>query len=130
MFSGWKTNKAYKINKKVIIPYTASIRKSYDYKGTEKVYYSYFDGNGIDKLKDAEKVFNYLDGGATQDYDMESALREAADKGITNKIKLKILHRKFLSKKEPVIFYLTILHCLISSISSERKRKLVAPVLR
>lgn len=98
MYSGWKTNSAYKINKKVIIPYTANIRRSYNYVNGEQVYYKYFDGTGIDKLRDAEKVFNYLDGGLTDEISIDEALKAAAEEGITKKIKLKFFTCTFFQK--------------------------------
>jgi hypothetical protein len=97
-YNGWKTNKSYIVNKKVIIPYTAYIKQSYTYKNGEREYYSYFGGNGIEKLKDMEKVFNYLDGGLTEHVDIENVLRKAAESDQTRKIPLKYFTVTFYKK--------------------------------
>lgn len=55
-FNGWKTNDAYMINKKVIIP----CYNLYDRFGYWNSYVIY------DKLDELEKVFTYLDGGKTE----------------------------------------------------------------
>lgn len=51
-FNGWKTNKSWYINKRVIIPKSGLV----GYKGNWDVYYSLKD-----ELSTLEKVFNYLD---------------------------------------------------------------------
>ncbi len=88
-YNGWKTNKAYKINKKVIIPLDGfssySGRIDYDYRVREK-------------LSDIEKVFNYLDGGRTEDIDIQSSLQEAEHNSITRKIRLKYFYLTFYKK--------------------------------
>lgn len=91
LFNGWKTNKAYKINKKVIIPLNA--------------YNSWWDNRFeptsyqvIDKLKDIEKVFNYLDGGLTDDIDITETLKFAEHYGETKKIELKYFYVTFYKK--------------------------------
>ncbi|WP_257474752.1 class I SAM-dependent methyltransferase [Bacillus velezensis] len=58
LYNGWKTNKSYKINKKIIIPLNG-----YSWFGD----YSPTDYKVLEKLKDIEKVFNYLDNGLTED---------------------------------------------------------------
>lgn len=79
-YNGWKTNTAYKINKKVIIPLAAYSdlwgRFEYDYKVHRK-------------LSDIEKVFNYLDGGLTESRDLQRALKVAQAHGMTKKIDCK-----------------------------------------
>ena len=78
-YSGWKTNKAFKCNKKVIIPLYA------------------FDhiGNRIDlyrvqsELSDIEKAMNYLDCGRTESHDMAATLQEARAQGKTRAIDTK-----------------------------------------
>ncbi|QST02792.1 DUF4942 domain-containing protein (plasmid) [Pontibacillus sp. ALD_SL1] len=90
LYNGWKTNKAYKINRKVIIPLSAFD----DFWGT-------FNLTGYkvtDKLKDIEKVFNYLDGGLTEELDMEEALKRAQDQQETKKIDLKYFSVTFYKK--------------------------------
>jgi len=88
-YNGWKTNKAYKINKKVIIPLNGfgywGDRITYDYKV-------------INKLSDIEKVFNYLDGGMTEEINIEETLKMAAHYGETKKIELKYFYVTFYKK--------------------------------
>lgn len=82
-FSGWATNKAYKINKKVIIPINGMFSEygwTYDKFRTSPV---------IAKLSDIEKVLNYLDNGETAEVDLTSVLNTASDEGVTKKIPLK-----------------------------------------
>jgi phospholipid N-methyltransferase len=88
-YNGWKTNKAYIINKRVIIPLSAfsewSGRINYSYKVKEK-------------LSDIEKVFNYLDTGLTKELDMSSTLKAAEENGETKKITLKYFDVTFYKK--------------------------------
>ena len=75
-YNGWKTNKAFKCNKKVIIPLYA------------------FDhiGNRIDlfrvseELADIEKAMNYLDCGRTESHDMATVIQQAKEQGTTRNI--------------------------------------------
>jgi hypothetical protein len=89
-YNGWKTNKAWKINKKVIIPdmnaWSWSGRLDYGYKI-------------IDKLSDIEKVFNYLDQGLTEDINIREALKMAEHYGETKKIELKYFLVTFYKKR-------------------------------
>ena len=80
-YDGWKTNKAWIINKKVIVPnmYAWSIwsgKLSFDYRV-------------IDKLSDIEKVFDYLDGGRSDHVSLKKALQDAETAGISRNIQLK-----------------------------------------
>lgn len=88
-YNGWKTNKAYKINKRVIIPLNG-----FRYWG-DKITYDY---KVIDKLSDIEKVFNYLDGGLTEHVDIEQTLKMAKYYGETKKIELKYFYVTFYKK--------------------------------
>lgn len=90
-FSGWKTNKAWKINKKVIIPL-----KGYDSWSVD--YYKPSRYEALDKLKDIEKVFNYLDNGQTEDVDIEQTLKMAEHYQETKKIELKYFLVTFFKK--------------------------------
>lgn len=70
-YDGWATNKAWKVNKKVIQPIAA-----YDeWRGK----YSYYPGRCIDTLTDIEKVFSYLDSKNTPRIDITEAIRRAHD---------------------------------------------------
>jgi len=86
-YNGWKTNKAYKINKKVIIPLNA-----YD------IFGGYRLRSSMNKLKDIIKVFDYLDGGKTTDINVEQTLRYMEDIGQTSKIPLKYFNVTFYKK--------------------------------
>ena len=88
-YNGWKTNKAWKINKKVIIPLNGfgSWNDRLDYGWRVK-----------EKLADIEKVFNYLDGGLTEDIDISSTLQKAEKDLETRKIRLKYFLVTFYKK--------------------------------
>lgn len=79
-FDGWQTNKAYKIGKKVIFPYYAFDRYSYE------------------ELADIEKVFNYFDGHATEGVSIETIVDKALKNGITKNIKCKYFNVTFYKK--------------------------------
>jgi len=91
LFDGWKTNKAYYINKKVIIPLSAYSQwypddfrpKSHDV---------------VRKLKDIEKVFNYLDLGRTRETDIGGILKEAEETVTTKNIECKFFNLTFFKK--------------------------------
>lgn len=92
-YNGWKTNKAWKINKKVIIPLNGYYDLEYSWGGfrpTRK--------DVIDKLKDIEKCFNYLDGGLTQAIDLRGALEFAEEFDETKNIQLKYFNVTFYKK--------------------------------
>ena len=78
-YNGWTTNKAYRCNKKVIIPLSAfsswsGSYESYRVKGS---------------LSDIEKAMNYLDSGRTEDSGMANKLEVAQARGITANIDTK-----------------------------------------
>lgn len=82
-FNGWKTNKAHKIGKKSIIP-THGMFSSYSWnKDTFDVSTAY------KVISDIEKVFNYLDGGMTQEVDLHARLRAADAERRTRNIECK-----------------------------------------
>lgn len=88
-YNGWKTNAAWKINKRVIIPLSA-----YSYFGDYRPRYE-----TVHKLMDIEKVFNYLDGGRTLTHvDLEAILEKAEKDGQTQKIQLKYFSVTFYKK--------------------------------
>jgi hypothetical protein len=91
MYNGWKTNKAYKINKKVIIPLNG-------FTGWSSKPYTPTHYNVMDKLRDIEKVFNYLDAGQTEEIDLKEALTFAENYQETKKIELKYFHVTFFKK--------------------------------
>lgn len=89
-YNGWKTNKAWIINKKVIIPLMGITSWEYD-----SVTFSY---HALEKLEDIEKVFNYLDGNLTKKVSLQKALEEAAKKGQSKNIHLKFFDVTFYKK--------------------------------
>lgn len=82
-WNGWKTNKAHKVNYKVIIP-TYGMFSSYSWsKSTFEV------SNAFSVLSDIEKTFNYLDGGLTVEIDLYEILENANNQGVTRNISCK-----------------------------------------
>ena len=86
-YNGWKSNKAWIINKKVIIPMNGAFAYDWFY----KKYDSNFDlRNVYSKLSDIEKTLDYLDGGHnTNMTDLYSTLQYACQAGISRKINCK-----------------------------------------
>ncbi len=91
-FDGWATNKAWKINKKVIIPLSA-----YDQWRTD-CWYRLNDYKVVQKLSDIEKALNYLDGGLTESVDLCQILEAAQRAGQTKEIQLKYFTVTFYKK--------------------------------
>ncbi|MBQ7818398.1 MAG: DUF4942 domain-containing protein [Bacteroidales bacterium] len=89
-YDGWKTNKAHKIGKKVILPcYNAF--DSYDGKPN-----SYRAGS---QLEDIERVLNYLDGGMTREIlNIHQIIENHFRVGVTKNIKLKFFTVTFYKK--------------------------------
>lgn len=96
-YNGWKTNSAYKVNKKAIASFNAfsNYRREFD-----PIWSSYsYDGGCMKRLSDMEKCFNYLDNGRTSDgAGMENILRTAAQNGQTRNIELKYFTVTFYKK--------------------------------
>lgn len=88
-YNGWKTNKSWIINKKVIIPLHAFS----EWNGA-------FEPNfrTRTKLGDIEKALNYLDGGLTENIDLHDRLTLAERAGQTRKIQLKYFTVTFYKK--------------------------------
>lgn len=86
-YNGWKSNKAWIINKKVIIPMNGAF--AYDW--WAKRYKEKFDLREVySKLSDIEKTLNYLDGGHnTSEINLHYALETACNAGISRKIECK-----------------------------------------
>ena len=83
-YNGWKTNQAWIINKKVIIPLNGYYDLAYSWGGFRPTQY-----DTVRKLEDIEKCFNYLDGGLTEAIDLEESLKFAEEYGETKNIQLK-----------------------------------------
>ncbi len=89
-YNGWKTNKSWYINKKVIIPLSG-----FHWYDTNRIDYDY---KVQDKLEDIEKVFNFLDDGTTKDVKIAEQLKFAQGYGETKKIPLKYFLVTFYKK--------------------------------
>ena len=89
-YNGWKTNKSWIINKKVIIPLRS-------YSGIFNRY-NPASRDIISKLEDMEKCFNYLDNGRTEAVDLEQSLKFAEEYGETKDIVLKYFTVTFYKK--------------------------------
>lgn len=92
-YNGWKTNKAYMINKKVIIPLNGFYDLCYSWGGFRPTRHDV-----VSKLQDMEKCFNYLDGGLTEAIDLEASLKFAEEYGETKNIELKYFTVTFYKK--------------------------------
>lgn len=92
-YNGWKTNKAWIINKKVIIPLNGYRDLQFSWGNFKPTYYE-----TVRKLQDIEKCFNYLDGGLTEAVDLEKSLKFAEEYGETKNIQLKYFTITFYKK--------------------------------
>ncbi len=89
-YNGWKTNKSWYINKKVILPYMNAF-SSWSGK--------FNPGHEVrTTLSDIEKALNYLDGGLTDSRDLNLWLDRAENAGNTRKIQLKYFYVTFYKK--------------------------------
>lgn len=89
-YNGWCTNKSWYINRRVIIPLSGWS----EWAG----YYNPTDYHIVEKLADIEKVFDYLDGGLTDNLDLRAALADAKNTLQTSKIPLKYFNVTFYKK--------------------------------
>ena len=92
-YNGWKTNQAWIINKKVIIPLNGYYDLAYSWGGFRPTQY-----DTVRKLQDIEKCFNYLDGGLTEAVELEESLKFAEEYGETKDIQLKYFTVTFYKK--------------------------------
>ena len=88
-FDGWKTNDAFAVNKKVIIPLYAYSQWSGAFD---------LDYTCREKLEDIEKVFNYLDGGRTPEIPLREVLQKATKERQSEKIETKYFFLTFYKK--------------------------------
>lgn len=88
-YDGWATNKAHKIDKKVIIP-CYNVFDSWS--GKPRVY----NARGV--LEDIERILNFLDGGMTRDINFWQSLENCFNQGITKNIQLKFFKATFYKK--------------------------------
>jgi hypothetical protein len=92
-YNGWKTNKSWFINEKVIIPLNAFRDMQYSWGCFDPA-----DYNVIRKVSDIEKVFNYLDGGISEDSNIKLIFESAKATDQTAKIQLKHFKITFYKK--------------------------------
>ena len=86
-YNGWKTNKSYKINNKVILPYAA-----WDCIGRYK------PGNLTEIFLDIEKIFTMLNGDILGNYEVEKVLNWAQYMNVTKNIQFKFFKVTFYKK--------------------------------
>ena len=82
-YNGWKTNKAHKINGKVILP-TYGMFSSYSW---DKEAFNLYEAEKT--ISDIEKVFEYLDGNMSAHVDLHGVLQAAHSSGQTKNIQCK-----------------------------------------
>lgn len=120
-FNGWATNKAHKINKKVILPINGFSAYSWRNKDCIDEYSVY------STLKDIEMTLNYLDKGRTYPIDLSNVVRCAASNGQTKNIECKYFFVTFYKKGTAHITFKDqrLLDCL--NIYAARKRGWLPP---
>lgn len=89
-YNGWKTNKSWKINTKVILPLSG-----YGWYSSDSFSPHY---RTIEKLQDIEKSFNYLAGKFGEDIRLPEILKGAESKGIGKNIECKWFKLTFFKK--------------------------------
>ena len=89
-YNGWKTNKSWIINKKVILPLNSIYWLNNEYRPTQR--------DVVEKLSDMEKALNYLSGGFSDGKDVFKIL-DTAEKGkVMKNIKKKYFNITFYKK--------------------------------
>lgn len=88
-FDGWATNKAWKINKKVIIP-CYGLYDEYD--GLPRKY------KAVEVLTDIEKILNFFDGHMTADVDLSKTIEESFNRKQTKNVQCKFFTATFYKK--------------------------------
>lgn len=100
-YSGWKTNKACRVNKKVIIPFYGLYDQRWG--GSWSVYMA------KDYLMELEKILGYLDNGRTDGMSCDNVIRAAfntaADKYDGRKLHCKFFDLEFKKKGTVHIFF-------------------------
>lgn len=89
LYDGWKTNKAWKIDKKVIIPCYGIFDS---WRGEPRVYEAY------NTLADIERILNFFDGNMTAEVNLSDVLQEYFNQGITKNIPTKYFKATFYKK--------------------------------
>ena len=89
LYNGWKTNKAWKIDKKCILPCYGVFS---NWNGEPRSYEAY------KVLADIERILNFFDGNMTASVDMNRQLENYFAMGITKNIKCKFFEVTFFKK--------------------------------
>lgn len=89
LYDGWKTNKAWKIGKKCILP-CYGVYDQYDYKPRKYEAYSV--------LSDIERILNFFDGNLTADVDLAETIEQSFREGITKNVRCKFFDATFYKK--------------------------------
>lgn len=117
-YDGWKTNKAWKIGKKCILPCYGIF--SLYYKGPQV-------HEAVDALSDIERILNFFDGNMTADVNLYKQLELNFNRGVTKNIECKFFKATFYKKGTVHIVF----NCpeLIDryNIYSAKKRKWLPP---
>ena len=92
LYNGWKTNKAHKVGKRVILPCNGAFS---DWKWDKNPLNVY---NCVELLSDMQKALNYLDGGQTDDINLNVAITKARDECNYKKIETKYFYVTFYKK--------------------------------
>lgn len=118
-FDGWRTNDAFAVNKKVIIP----MHGVFQYYSNELSQYE-----ATTRIGDIEKVFNYLDGGVSIGIDCNTAITNAIAAGITKNIQCRYFKVTFYRKGTCHIVFnnLDVLHKF--NLFAAREKKWLPPV--
>lgn len=91
-YNGWKTNKAHIVNKKVILPCNGAFS---DWKWDKQPLNVY---NCVELLSDIQKALNYLDGGKTEEVNLNAVITKARDECNYRKIDTKYFYVSFFKK--------------------------------
>ena len=89
-YSGWKTNKAWKIDKKVILP-CYGVFSSWDGRPYAHEAYS--------TLADIERILNFFDGNMSAEVDLRTTIETYFHNGITKNIQTKFFKATFYKKE-------------------------------
>lgn len=89
LYDGWKTNLAWKIEKKCILP-CYGIFSEYSTRPREH--------EAHDVLSDIERILNFFDGDLTADVDLSSTIQQAFKQNITKNVRCKFFDATFYKK--------------------------------
>lgn len=89
LYDGWKTNKAWKIDKKVIIPVYGIFDEFYNKPREYKAY---------DVLSDIERILNFFDGNLTADVNLKETIESYFNQGTMKNIPCKYFKATFYKK--------------------------------